>query len=1068
MDITLEKRADDTVKRLKELITYSSLKIDNISYYSTPELIQPEDLDPDSFEPCQVGFTWNRDRATGREDRMKAEADLLSGGELPVGLSLGNSTWFRLEFSIPNNMKSRPVYLKFAVRPLDGQEVELVDFSRPGMEALCYRDGKPWQGFDEGRDELLLTEEAGGGERFELLVEAGTTMGWGGLEVEKFRLKHAELYSERPQVKRLFWTYKLLNDLRKDLDENSQMYGKLLRGLNDAYRAFPIQSRDEEELREGAREALFVLEPLTEYTSDLSGFNLVTSGHAHIDAAWLWPWSETVRKVGRTFSNVLKLMEEYPELHFIQSQPHLYEFAKNRYPSIFEKINGRVEEGRWEPTGALWVESDVNIPGGESLARQYLLGKRYFRKEFGIDPKITFIPDVFGYTPSLPGVSKAAGCPYFFTQKMCWNEVNEIPNHAFRWEGIDGSEVLAHFLPTDTYNGMVTVEEVNRTARNFKEGDIISEIPYLIGWGDGGGGPTREMLEKMETINRIDYLPNLTFGPLKEVFSELEEYRPKLKKWVGELYLERHRGTLTTQGKTKRNNRRAEFALREAELWAVVGALRKKKFNYPKGKLNRMWKIVLFNQFHDILPGSSIKEVYEDAARDYQEVFTGTSTVIDRALSSISPDQDFEDPPADYLMVANSLSWSRTSPVKTSLDVEENDAVRTDDGEVFPLQKSRTGDGSAMFIGKDLPALGVKTFSLVKTHSATETDLRVGENKLENACLNVELSKDGLIGSVYDKQTNREVLGEGKGNDLRLYRDIPTEFDAWELEGDIYENWSRLDPPRETEIIEDGPVRAVLRQTRKFGDSRMVQDITLYSKMPRVDFVTGVKWAENDKLLKVHFPIGVHADRATYEVQYGHYTRPTHNNTSWDEARFEVPHQKWVDVSEYGYGAALLNNCKYGVNVDGSEINLSLLRAPNYPDDEADRGEHEFTYSLFPHSGDFRESGVIKQAYQLNVGARTKVVANPLDEFSLLDIEDDGVIVEAVKQSEDRESVVFRLYEAWGRSIETEIDFAYKFEEAYEVNLIEDRMEEIPVNGNSTHLEFSPFEIKSVEVFFSE
>ncbi len=1059
---TLKKRADRTEDLLKDLqigIYKDINEVGTMGFYKTQGFLEPEAVRKKQFRRCKTGFQWERNKEKGEKNRLGAGesgADLTSGAELPADLSVGDSVWFNLDFSIPENMEGKPTYLKFAARPSGTPKMEL-EQRRPNLEALCYKNGEPWQAFDQGREELLLDKNARA-ESFDLLVEAGTTTLWGGLDVNEFTLEACGIYTLIQEVRELYLNVKLLNDLRKDIEEGKPRYDNILKSLNEARKVFPFQSDNSEELAEGARYALEKLEDVKESCSDLSDYSLETVGHAHIDTAWLWPWSETVRKTGRTFSNTLQLMEEYPELKFLQSQPHLYEFAKNRYPEVFSRIEEAVEEGKWDPTGAFWVECDVNISGGEAIARQYLMGKRYFRDEFDVDPKVTFIPDVFGYPPSLPSIAQAADCPYFFTQKLSWNEINEFPHHAFIWEGIDGSELLSHFLPTNTYSGRAEVEETRKAVNSFSEKDELNEIPYLIGWGDGGGGVTREMLDKVETMNEIEALPDIEFSSLKDFFEELDEKDVDLPRWVGELYLELHRGTLTTQADTKKNNRKAELGLREAEIWATTASIRK-EMGYPRESLEKAWKITLFNQFHDILPGSSVREVYQDAERDYREVFKIVEEETDRALRDLTGEGDRE-----VIRLRNSLSWWRDEVVVIDELEEKVNSLKDEDGNSYPVQESHL-DGEALVDVADLPPLGTKTFEPSSKSSEPENEFEVSKKSFENSMLRLKFDGDGYLNSIFDKTEGREVLlEERKGNELRLYRDIPLREskEAWDLDEDYYDVWESL-PEAETRILEEGPMRAVISQKRAFNDSEIVQYVIMYRDSRRVDFKTEVNWYEDNKLLKAHFPLDLQTDEATFETQFGHFSRPTHDNTSWDAAEFEVAQQKWLDLSEYGYGVSLLNDCKYGVSVDRTDVGLSLLRATPSPDPEADRGEHTFTYSLLPHQGSFQEAGVIEQSYQLNVPVGSEKLEMDHSTYSLMEIEDPGVIVEGVKRAEDYEDrYLFRIYEAYGRRTKTAIKPGFSFGKAFSVNLIEDIKEELEPTGDKLELEFDPFEIKSV------
>jgi alpha-mannosidase len=1065
LDNTRTKRADETEDRLDALRVAQRQEIDDIAAHATREFIDPEEARRRDFDPCSVGFTWKRGRETEPADRLDADADVLTG-EVSQEQAVGQNVWFRLRFTVPDEMAGLPVYLRFIARPADGDQ----DLGAPRVESLCFRDGVPWQAFDNGHESLLLTEDADGGETYDLLVEAGTTTLWGNLDVEEFVLQAAEVYAERPEVADLHRHVSVCNDLREHVDEDSPNRGRLLNALVEASHAFPFDAESEAEFAAGAEAALEPLREVeSELTSDLTGQQLTAVGHAHIDLAWLWPWSETVRKCGRSFSNVLRLMDEYDDFTFMQSQPHLYEWVRERYPEQFEEIAARADEGRWLPEGALWVESDINNAGPEALARQFLYGKRHFREEFGADPQVTFIPDVFGYSGGLPGIARAADCPYFLTQKMSWSEINDFPHNTFRWEGIDGSEVLAHFPPVDTYNGMVSVDEVTRSVYEDSQNDVTDDRAYLVGYGDGGGGPTREMVETADVIDDVEALPDVEWGSLDGMFDRLADDWDEYPVWSGELYLEKHRGTLTTQADTKTNNRRGEYALKEAELWSSL-ALASEGADYPHDELEDAWKVLLFNQFHDILPGSSVTDVYADADRDYETVFETTDAVREAALDALLATAS----ESDRIALTNPLSWDRrattTVPASdVSADADDLVAVPDDGGEAHPVQRTAasvaTDEGALLVDGPEVPALGAASVAVEAADGSPDDPFDAAADRLSNGLVTVSFDDEGTV-SVYDETADREVLDE-PGNRLMLYRDQPRQFEAWDVEEDVYDVGEQLPAP-ETELVESGPVRATVRQTRTFGDSELVQEVSLYRDSRRVEFRTEVEWQAEEKLLKAHFPAAVTANEATYDTHFGHLERDTHDNTSWDQARYEEPGGEWVDVSEPGYGTAVLNDSKYGVHVDGTDVSLTLLRSPNDPDPEADRGHHEFTYALLPHDDDPVTAGVDAAATELNAPTRAVPVEDSVS-LSPVGVESESVVVESVKQAEDAaDELVLRLYESDGRHASATLSFDVPVAGAAEANIVEDHEADLSLSDGRLDLDFDPFEIRTVTVSLSE
>src|SRR6266849_1984615 len=619
------------------------------------------------------------------------------------------------------------------------------------------------------------------------------------------------------------------------------------------------------------------------------------------------------------------LMDEYPDYRFACSQPAQYAWMKESYPTIFEGIRQKVAAGQWEPVGSMWVEADCNLPSGEALVRQFVHGKRFFMQEFGVDTRELWLPDVFGYPASLPQLIAESGGEYFLTQKLSWNDTNKPAHHTFMWEGIDGTAIFTHFPPADTYNGIFTAGEIVRSLADFKDQDRSSRSLYLYGWGDGGGGPEPDMIESAHRLRNIDGAPQVELGRAADFFDRAKREAHNLTTWVGELYFELHRGTYTSQARTKRLNRLAEQALREAEIWSVAVG-----HDYPAAVFDSSWKRLLINQFHDILPGSSIDWVYEDAERELEAVVEIAGGITTTAQSTLVGS-------GDNLTVFNVNSHARREVVEI--------------------------DGRPVLV--DAPACGWA--SINGSASAQVQPVSVSDRVLENSLLRVMWNDRGLLTSIWDKEARREVLAAGGfGNALLLHDDNPKNWDAWDVDADYRKSFVQVTELASATVEMEGPLRASVRFTRNFGSSELQQRMVLDAGSRVLRFETEVDWQEEHKFLKVAFPVAVRSARATYEIQFGHVERSTHTNTSWDQARFEVCAHRWADLGEPGYGVALLNDCKYGYDIQGSVMRLSLLRAPTHPDTAADRGKHRFTYALMPHPGDFREAGVIAAAEDLN------------------------------------------------------------------------------------------------------
>jgi len=759
---------------------------------------------------------------------------------------------------------------------------------------------------------------------------------------------------------------------------------------------------------------LTIREPPNEGTTarSIDSSHRVTAvGHAHIDTAWEWPIREARRKVARSWSTQLALMDGHPDYVFAASQPAQYEWMKKSYPDIYRRIKEKVAAGQWEPVGAMWVEADCNLPSGESLVRQLLHGKRFFMQEFGYETRILWLPDVFGYPGNLPQLISAAGCDFFLTQKLSWNDTNKPEHHTFIWEGIDGSRIFTHFPPADTYNGSFTPEEVEGSVRNFKDGHSSNRSLYLFGWGDGGGGPQEEMIESAHRLG-------VELGRASDFFDAASSEATGLTTAVGELYFELHRGTYTSQSRTKRLNRLAQHALREAEMWSVAAGA-----DYPSTELSALWRTLLINQFHDILPGSSIDWVYEDAERDLEQVAERATQIGAAAMSAIVGE-------GEGLVAFNSTSHSRNELVSI-------------DGRVTRIEAPPCG------------------WAVIHAQPR-EPEVSVTDHSMENELLRVEWDDRAVLTSIWDKVIGREVLS-GPGNLLQLHDDNPRNWDAWDLDPEYRDSFTEVTAIEKVQLR--GGLRGQLAFGRRFGESMLYQTMTLDTGSRVLRFETFVDWQERHKMLKVAFPVTVSAREATYEIQFGHLRRPTHEETSFARAMFEVCAQRWADLGDGEYGVALLNDCKHGYDIRGSVMRLSLLRAPTHPDPTADRGEHRFTYALMPHSGDFCNAGVIAAAEDLNAPLRIVHGGLPAGERrSLVEVDTPQVVVEAIKRAEDSDAVIVRLYEAWGGDCKVRVRTTLPASRAFLCDLLERDREEVVVNEGVIELELAPFKIRTLKL----
>jgi alpha-mannosidase len=863
-----------------------------------------------------------------------------------------STTWIHVEGRVPEEWASQRVVALFDLG-FDGP----TGFT---CEALAWKDGKPWRGVDPNHRWLPID-----GPEVDFYLEAAANP----RATEAGAEPAPSMIALRESPEPAFALRQAQLSIRESHEE----------GIDDA----PLDT----------------------------SHRVTAVGHAHIDTAWEWPIREGKRKVARSWSTQLALMDEYPDYVFAASQPAQYAWMKESYPDIYRRIKEKVAAGQWEPVGAMWVEADCNLPSGESLVRQLLLGKRFFMQEFGYETKILWLPDVFGYPGNLPQLIAEAGCDFFLTQKLSWNDTNKPEHHTFIWQGIDGSRIFTHFPPADTYNGDFSRDEVERSIRNFKDGRHSNRSLYLFGWGDGGGGPQPEMIESAHRLG-------VEIGRAAEFFATASAEASALTTVVGELYFELHRGTYTSHSRTKRLNRLAQEALREAEMWSVAAG-----GDYPSSELEALWRTLLLNQFHDILPGSSIDWVYEEAERDLHGIVQEASSIGETAMSSIAGS-------GAQPVIFNTTSHARRAVVNLG-------------GQDVRVQA---------------PACG---WSVHVAHPA-ESHVTVSEIRMENELLRVEWDDRGLLTSIWDKDAGREVLS-GPGNLLQLHEDNPRRWDAWDLDPDYRNSFTEL---KDFEKVERrSGLRGELSFQRRFGDSSLTQVMSLEAGSRVLRFETFVDWQERHKMLKVAFPVTVSSRAATYEIQFGHLQRPTHEDTSFAKAMFEVCAQRWADLGDGEYGVALLNDCKHGYDIRGSVMRLSLLRAPTHPDPMADRGEHRFIYALMPHSGDFRVAGVIAAAEDLN--APLQIVAGSLKSMggrSLVEVDTPQVVVEAIKLAEDSNAAIVRLYEAWGRPCTARVRTTLPASRAFLCDLLERDRNRVAVIDGVVELELSPFKVVTLKL----
>lgn len=962
--------------------------------------------------------------------------------------------WFKTDFTVPEELAGRKIYLH-----LKTQIDEWDDGKNP--QFLIFLNGEPIQGIDMNHREVLLAEQASAGEHYEIELQAYT-----GTLHSEFHLICA-VEDRNPEILGLFYDLAVPLEAFPRLEKEDRARMDMERVLNDAINLLDLRNPYDESFYSSVREArAYLAKALYE---DLAGHNEVIAsciGHTHIDVAWWWTVAQTREKVARSFATVLKMMDEYPNYKFMSSQAALYQFLKERYPSLYERVKQRVAEGRWEVEGGMWVEADTNLSSGESLIRQFLHGKKFFKEEFGLDNKILWLPDVFGYSGALPQIMKECGIEYFMTTKLAWNQFNKMPYDTFNWRGIDGSEIFTHLITTlgvgqsvenffTTYNGMLHPDALIGAWQRYQQKELNNDVLISYGYGDGGGGPTRRM---METSDRLECglpgIPKVRQAFARQYFDELHERvkdHKRLSTWEGELYFEYHRGTLTSMGRNKRGNRKSEIAFMDTELFSILA---KDKVEYPAEELDSLWKIVLLNQFHDILPGTSIHEVYEVTKKEYEHVLERNTALQEERLASIVES-------GSGLTIFNTSGFAKDDIVHLAdIDV---DGLEDEDGNHYPVQ--HTENGAYTFV-KSIPSKGY--LSLRKTDTVeTDVDLHISEDGLaiETPFYSVQFDEQALLSRLFDKENDREVLAEGeKGNLLRMYEDKPIYYDNWDIDIFYTEKYWDLTEVSRMEWIEKGPVRATLVIERPANLSTIRQEISFYSDSRRIDFRSNVDWKLAQHLLKVHFPLNVHSDEATFEVQFGSLTRKTHKNTSWDIARFESGAHKWIDFSEGHYGVSLLNDCKYGHSVDGHTIALTLIKSGIEPNPVTDQEVHEFTYALWPHKGDWRIGKTVEEAIKLNQPMHVLDGTQEFGSFSLASIDKANIIIETIKQAEDGEGIIVRMYESEKALTKANLSWNLPFDTVEECNAIEEYKEVVQREGQEISLVFKPYEIKTLRI----
>uniref|UniRef100_A0A6B2KX21 alpha-mannosidase n=1 Tax=Arcella intermedia TaxID=1963864 RepID=A0A6B2KX21_9EUKA len=927
----------------------------------------------------------------------------------------------------------------------------------------------------------MLTKSAQGDERMELYIEMACNGMFGNpadghflnppTPGKTFTLATAEIAVLNREAWDLYWRLDILLGLAKELPEHSNRRYQAIRTMEKMVNVcYPDD-------QESIRAAIQISEGFFSEKNGDSQHLVTTLGHCHIDTAWLWCYSETRRKCARSWSTQLTLMDQFPNFRFTASQAQQFEWMEEHYPELFKNLQSYSKLEKFIPTGGTWVEMDCNIPSGESFVRQFLYGQRFFERQFGSKCTEFWLPDTFGYSAQLPQIIRDSEMEFFLTQKLSWNLINKFPHNTFTWVGIDGSEVLCHFPPADTYCGNGSVKELLYTVENNNNKDTTNHSMYLFGIGDGGGGPTLQMLERISRVQDVDGLPKLVSQTPHQFFQKVKAQK-SAPKWFGELYFELHRGTYTTHAQVKKENRQCEFLLRDTEIFHLTALLNLKSHIYPKNELDRLWKLLLLNQFHDVLPGTSIGAVYKDTHAHHKLIINETTNQISSAINAIL--SVYQKQASNEQVVAfNTLAWER------------KEVVALPKGTGSHLQASqKTPEGNVLVIA-GAPSLGWSTIdgspSDVPPATVQRTD--AGLFILQNEHIKATFDGSGHLISLIHNDTEREALcvnldnttGIGLGNQFVLYDDMPFFWDAWDVF--IYHQHKRRNVSHDlnsVKIIENGPLRVAISFSCTISqNSNIQQTVYLDCLSKHLTFDTKVSWHENRKFLKVEFPLSVKNDSATYSIQFGNLQRPTHNNTSWDMAKFEVVGHHWADLSEYGFGVSLLSSSKYGFACHENTLRLSLLRSPKKPDEEADMGDHHFTYGIYPHKGSHADANMPRYGYQFNCPLVLHPTSNSIPSgttYSLFSVSKENIIVETLKRAEgklqndvadknEERSIILRLWESLGGRGTTKLRSSLPVRRVTRCNLLEEsKKEELKWVNGETQISFSPFQIITLKL----
>ena len=974
----------------------------------------------------------------------------------PVTLGLGDrwnvgydeTRYFEAEITVPSNFEGKKVYLS-----IDFGGEALVRINGEIVGAVSSRENSGWV----HRTEILFKDGVKTGEKLGIQIE-GTVDCAGfcnnamaGEKYMEYRMKKAELIAVDKLTESYWFDISTAWDAYENC-EDQYVKSRLFNAMDDSVHQLDFDFGGEAFIA-SVPKAVNVLWGEIEKIEYSTPGEVIMAGHSHLDVAWLWTVREITRKTARTFANNLALMDNYPDFKFTQSQAVLYDFMKKHYPDIFERVKEKVKNGQWEIVGNAWVEADTNIASGEALVRQLLYGREFFMKEFGVSSDIYWLPDCFGFTWALPQIIKRSGMKYFMTSKLFYNDTNEFPHSVFRWRSHSGDEILA-YLCKQPYQSEYNAEYVTSLRKNNRQNSIVDVSCGMFGYGDGGGGCTYKQVETGKRIEKLPGMPKTTNGKVADFFKAIDGDFDKLPVYDGELYYENHRGTFTSQAFIKENNRRGEFMMRNAEILNVFGGK-----EYPAEKMEEAWKILLINQFHDILPGTSIHEAMENTREEYAQLRQLGGELVRMGKDGILNKVSVKD---DSVLVWNMLTWQTKGIVKAEIPYMAK-GIKNSDGKLLTSKVyEENGKYYIEFLADPVPAFGYGVFTLCDETAEVE-NVKVTKNTIENKYLKVVLDDNGLIDEVTDKTTGRQIL-TGKGNLMTISHDKPIHESAWNMEFDYQMKFWELRDAESVEVVEASPLRGAVRVVRKFHESTITQDIILEKDKPTLDFDTTVDWHEREKVLKAEFPVDIRNRNASCEIAHGAAEYPTHYNTCYDQAKFEFCAHKWADLSEGGYGASIINDCKYGYNVHDNMMKITLLRGPICPDPMGDLGMHHFRYSFYPHAGTWRDADTVRLGFEENVRLEGEFIGGTGGNdvgHTYAKIEGESVILDAVKPAQDGRGYIVRMYESETRHCTVKASFELEYSKVIECNLMECDEQEIDCENGEFTFKMKPHEVKT-------